>query len=78
MALVGPNPMSQCQRSPTLGGRGDGFVLRSAARSEAISPGLRVGFLSKSWMVMVGFDESGIALCIFGLLKKPMLFRSRS
>ena len=78
MAFVGPKPMSQCQRSPTLGGRGEGFVLRSAARRDAISPGLRVGLRSKSWIVMVGWAESGMVLCIFGLLRKPILLRRRS
>ena len=53
-------------------------MLRSAARREAISPGFKVGLRSKSCIEMVGCAAIGMALCSFGLLKKPMLLRSRS
>ena len=78
MALVGPKPISIWYRSPMFDGRGDGEVFLSAARSDATSPGSNVGLRSKSWTLMVGRDDNWSALSILGLLKKPMLLRSRS
>ena len=50
----------------------------SAARREANSPGSRVGFFSKSWISMVGFEASLSALWSLWLLRKPILFNSLS
>ena len=61
-----------------MGGRGEGSVVRSAARREAISPGSKVGFLETSSIFIVGNDAFASAFCILGELRKPMLRRRRS
>ena len=64
--------------SPILSGSGEGLVFLSAARREAISPGSRVGFLSKSWISMVDFEASLSALWSLWLLRKPIPFKRLS
>ena len=70
--------MSQWYKSPAFSGRGDGSVVRSAARREAISPGSKVGLRSTFSIFIVCFDALVRALWILGELRKPMLRRRRS
>jgi hypothetical protein len=59
-------------------GRGEGSVVLSAARREAISPGSKVGLRSTVSIFIVGFDALVRALWILGELRNPMLRRRRS
>ena len=59
-------------------GSGEGSVVRSAARRDAISPGSIVGFRSTCSMRIVGREALVSALWILGELRNPMLRRRRS